>query len=276
MTAGKGVHNVPGADALLRTAVRTVSATYRGAGLAAPPAPALGPDPATVSCAYCHYGIETVRDTVAGLAFDHADHLLRGGVACTSCHSGANYFTGAPGQVDPRHGRTMVTAASCNACHHVTSTVACATCHRRDSLAARTDSVTLPLKLTPVSAPQARMVAFRHGVHADVACASCHTARPDVKAVAECTTCHASHHEQAADCTACHGTNVRTFHTVANHLACTQCHAVQTVQLLTGNRAFCLSCHVDRRDHHPAQECTPCHLQMTPAEVRARILGGRP
>ncbi|MDE3171549.1 MAG: hypothetical protein KGN74_00625, partial [Gemmatimonadota bacterium] len=272
VTAGEGLHNVMGADALLRTAVRTVAGAYRAAGLVAPPPP-LGPDPATAACAYCHYGVETVRDTVAGLAFDHADHVLRADVACASCHSGASYFTATPGQVDPRHGRTTVTAASCDACHHATSTLACTTCHGRDSLAARPDSVTLVLRLTPPGAPAARRVAFRHDIHGTLACASCHVSRADVKRVAECATCHASHHEQAADCTACHGTGVRASHTVGNHLACAQCHAVQTVRLLTGNRAFCLGCHVDRRDHHPAQECAPCHLQMTPAEVRARILG---
>lgn len=275
VTAGNGLHNVPGADALLRTAVRTVGDAYRAAGLPVPAAPALGPDPAIEACAYCHYGIETVRGTVAGRSFDHADHVLRAGVACTQCHSAANYFTGTAGQVDPRHGHTTVSAASCNDCHHVKSTLACTTCHQPGALAAHADSATLSLRLTPAGAPASRRVAFRHDAHAAVACASCHTDRSGVRNVAACTTCHEAHHEQAADCTACHGTSVRSFHTAANHLACTQCHARQTVQLLTGNRTFCLSCHVDRRDHHPAQECAPCHMQMSPAEVQARILGGR-
>lgn len=276
VAAGVGLHNVPGADALLRTAVGTVGGAYRAAGLAVPAPPALGPDPAAVSCAYCHYGIETVRGAVDGRSFDHADHLLRASVACTRCHSPANYFTATAGQVDPRHGKTTVTLASCNDCHHVTSTLACTTCHGRDTLAARAEPVMLALRLTPPGAPTSRRVAFRHGVHATVACASCHTSRADVKAVVACATCHEAHHEEASDCTACHGTTVQSFHKASNHLECTRCHAVQTVRLLTGNRTFCLSCHLDRRDHHPAQECAPCHLQMSPAEVRARILGGRP
>ncbi len=120
------------------------------------------------------------------------------------------------------------------------------------------------------------MVAFPHGAHSALACTGCHTSRAAIATVAVCATCHEAHHRQAADCAACHGTNLRAAHTAANHLACAQCHARATLELLTGDRAFCLSCHVDRRDHHPNQECAPCHLQMSPAEVRARILGIQP
>jgi hypothetical protein len=199
----------------------------------------------------------------------------RANVACTACHTSADYFVAGTHDPDPRHGRTTLSAASCNDCHHTRSTLSCATCHDATALATRTDSVTLPLHLRPRGAPASRRVAFSHAPHAGEACASCHTSRASVAAVGACASCHESHHRWATDCTACHGTDVRTHHRAANHLACAQCHALPTLQLLTGNRAFCLSCHVDRREHHPDRECAPCHLQLSPADVRSRILGGR-
>jgi Class III cytochrome C family len=276
VVSGGGVHNVVGADALLRAAVRKTGAAYSGAGLPVPPPPALGPDPSTVSCAYCHYGVETASDTIFGQTFRHADHVVRADIACARCHSSATYFVGNGGQPDPAHGKTTVTAAACSECHHVTSSVACTTCHDRQALGSRSESVTLALHLERPGAPTSREVAFRHGAHAAVECTSCHTSRTAIATVVPCATCHDAHHRQAADCTACHGAKLITVHTVADHLACAQCHARATLELLTADRTFCLTCHVDRRAHHPSQECAPCHLQMSPTEVMARILGRKP
>ncbi len=273
---GGGLHNVVGADALLRSAIRKVGSAYNDAGLPVPPPPVLGPDPATVSCAYCHYGVETVSDTIFGQTFNHADHVVGAEIACTRCHSSANYFMAGGGQVDPAHGKTTVTAAACSECHHVNSSLACTTCHSREALGARPELVTLSLHLQQAGAPALREVAFRHGAHPALECTSCHTSRTAVTTVASCTSCHEAHHRQAADCTICHGTKLLAAHTAADHLACAQCHARATLELLTGDRTLCLTCHVDRRGHHPSQECAPCHLQMSPAEVRARILGRKP
>jgi Class III cytochrome C family len=273
---GLGLHNVSAADALLRSAVGKTAAAYRSAGVSAPPPPSLGPDPAATSCAYCHYGVEGARDTVGGRPFDHADHVIRADVACRRCHSPADYFAPGTRAVDARHGQTTVTTAACNACHHVTSGLACTTCHTPQALASRTVPVTLPLTLTPAGAPSARAVAFRHDAHAAVACADCHTSRTSIRTVAACASCHETHHRDARDCTACHGATLATEHKAADHFACAECHATPTLALLTGDRTFCLTCHADRREHHPSRECAPCHLQMSPAEVRARILGRRP
>jgi Class III cytochrome C family len=273
--AGNGLHNIPGADALLRSAVGKVGTAYRAAGLAAPTAPALGPDPATVSCAYCHYGVEAASGTLGGQPFSHADHVLRADVACTQCHSSANYFVAGGHEADPAHGKTTVTAAACSACHHVSSGLACTTCHLPQVVASRPEPVTLPLILRPPDAPTSRAVDFRHGAHATLACTSCHASPASIRSVAACTSCHVAHHRQATDCTACHGTGLLAVHTAKEHLACAQCHARETLALVTGNRTFCLACHVDRRDHHPGRDCAPCHLQMSPAEVQAKILGGQ-
>jgi len=273
---GGGLHNVVGSDALLRSAIRNVGAAYRGAGVPVPPPPALGPDPAAVSCAYCHYGIEAVGATMFGQRFSHADHVVRAGVACSQCHSSADYFAAGGRQPDPGHGKTTVTAAACSACHHVTSALTCTTCHHQQDLATRTDSVTLPLHLRPAGAPTSREVAFRHGAHSTVECTRCHASRAAITTVVACTACHEAHHREAADCSACHTTRLLASHTAADHLVCTQCHARETLALLTGDRTFCVSCHVDRRNHQPSRECAPCHMQMSPTEVQARILGRQP
>ncbi|HUX34959.1 MAG TPA: cytochrome c3 family protein [Gemmatimonadaceae bacterium] len=273
---GAGLHNVPGADALFRSAIGKVGAAYRGAGVPVPPPPALGPDPATVSCASCHYGIEADSATPFGQTFRHADHVLSADVACTNCHSAAGYFAAVGGKRDPAHGKTTVTAAGCSACHHAASAAACTTCHTPQTMAGRADSVTLPLHLRPAGAPASRVVAFRHGAHAAVACTSCHASRAAVSTVAACTACHESHHRDAADCVTCHGAGLLASHKAADHLVCAECHARETLALLTGDRTFCLSCHTDRRLHQPARECAPCHLQMSPAEVQAAILGRKP
>ncbi|MGA9836343.1 MAG: hypothetical protein WBQ26_03410 [Gemmatimonadaceae bacterium] len=273
---GVGLHNVPGADALLRSAVRKVGSAYRDAGLPVPPPPALGPNPAVVPCAECHYGIEALGATIFGQAFSHADHVVRADVACSKCHSSAGPFAAGGRQFDPAHGKPKVTAAACSECHHVTSALTCATCHSGRDLTSRADSVILPLHLRPTGAPTSREVAFRHGAHATVQCARCHTSPAAIATVVACTTCHEAHHREAADCAGCHGTKLLTSHVAADHLACAQCHARTTLELLTGDRTFCLSCHVDQRAHQPARECAPCHMQMSPNEVQARILGRRP
>ncbi|HYD51240.1 MAG TPA: hypothetical protein VEA99_01385, partial [Gemmatimonadaceae bacterium] len=58
-----GIHNVRGADQLLRTALDGTVAAYSFAGLGAPTRPALGPDPSRDSCMGCHYGMEAGRST---------------------------------------------------------------------------------------------------------------------------------------------------------------------------------------------------------------------
>jgi hypothetical protein len=273
---GNGLHNVPGADALLRSAVSRVASAYRSADLPVPEGPRLGPDPAVVSCAYCHYGVETVRDSIFGEPFAHADHVVRADIACTRCHSPADYFIAGGRRRDPSHGRTTLSAAACSECHHGTSDLECTVCHDRGDLARSSRPVALALRLRPAGAPTSRQVAFRHSDHASVECASCHTSRTAIRTVTACDDCHRAHHSEAGNCTTCHGATVISNHTAENHLACATCHDPATVRLLTGTRTFCLSCHVDRVDHRAGQECAPCHMRLSPAEVRARIQSGRP
>ncbi len=275
VTTAGALHNVRGADALLRSALDSAAAAYTGPGLAVPERPTLGPDPARVSCVGCHYGIEGARDSVFGQPFDHSAHVLRGNVACNACHSAVDYIVPGKHEVDKRHGRTMVTPASCNACHHnATSAVACSTCHAGDARLARAIRVAMPLRLRPPNAPTSRDVAFEHRDHAKVECASCHTARTAVRTTAACATCHQTHHVAVAQCMKCHGSDMHAAHKAADHLACTNCHARETLALLTPDRSFCVSCHADRAAHKGGRECSACHMQSTPSELRKRILSG--
>jgi hypothetical protein len=233
-----------------------------------------------VSCLGCHYGIEASSKRVFNQQFDHASHTLRGEVACTSCHSDATYFLVRNPELDvkkrpsnPRHGKTTLSAASCDGCHHAPdSKVACTNCHANDTRLAMPLSVTLPLRLKSKNAPTSRAVTFAHGDHSRVDCASCHTTRASVRTVAACATCHEKHHTEATTrCASCHA-DPRTAHTLPDHLVCTSCHARETVSLLMPNRAFCVSCHVKEKDHKADRECTVCHMQGPPAKVKARIL----
>jgi hypothetical protein len=282
--AANGLHNLRGADGLLRAAADSVAAAYAAARLPAPARPALGPSAASTSCLACHYGVEAARDSVFGRVFDHDVHVVQGGVRCTECHSAVGYFVAgtrsaglAERSIDPRHGRTMLTAASCSACHHAaTPPASCVACHGDDPRLGRALRLTLALRLTPPSAPAARAVAFQHMEHKSLECADCHRSNTAVATVAACNSCHAQHHEQAAQCAACHGASVHDAHTAKDHLACVSCHARATVALLTPDRSFCLTCHADHVDHKRGRECSTCHMQSTPAELRRRILGGQP
>lgn len=272
---GRGVHNVPFADAILRLSLRDAEAAYRAAGLSAPRGPRLGPNPAEVSCAHCHYGVEEAPPaTVFGQRFGHAPHVLRADIACNECHSPADYFRAGERRLDPEHGKTTVTAAQCEACHHVRTRVPCASCHARERVAAIAVSWELVISVKDEPQPIRRTVEFRHADHPAVECATCHTSGRDIRTAAACTECHSDHHgARVTDCTSCHGDQAQVAHAVESHFACASCHGRSTVELLTPQRPFCLSCHTAQaKDHFPGQECAPCHMQLSPAEVKARIL----
>ncbi len=275
------VHNVRGADGLFRTALASAAAAYAMAGMGAPPLPLLGPDPSRSACLGCHYGVEASTSTVRDETFQHASHVIRGRLACRECHSDAAYFTapaaGADSSartLDPRHGRTTLTTASCTGCHHsATAQLPCATCHAADTRLARPVRVVMALALQPEKAPRSRPVAFQHAEHARSTCESCHATPGNARNVASCSSCHTDHHrERAVGCVACHGTTMLATHTMDAHFQCASCHVRETVARLSGDRPFCLSCHVKQVTHEPARECAPCHLHLSPAQVRQRIL----
>jgi hypothetical protein len=114
-----------------------------------------------------------------------------------------------------------------------------------------------------------------------VACKDCHTTPVSLEpgtAEKTCVACHDQHHTEAKDCAACHaGGELDQPHAppVVAHQACDACHTPASVAQLTPSRPFCLTCHQPQVNHYATQECTPCHLLATPAEWRARLIGGR-
>ena len=280
-TAG-AMHNIKGADQLLRAAMGSVASAYSRAGVLAPPPPRLGPDATRDACVGCHYGIETARSTVLGGTLDHFSHVVRADVSCTACHSDATYFTSrqapdgsADRAVDPRHGKSRVTAASCDGCHHApTNQLACTTCHAGDARLDSTRRVVMALALRPPEAPRSRNVDFQHAQHTTSECTQCHATARDVRAVVPCSQCHTDHHrERATGCVACHGTRLLATHSRDAHFTCANCHEREVFTRLLPDRTFCVSCHAKQSDHVPSRdECTTCHLRLTPDELRQRIL----
>lgn len=282
LRVGGAIHNVRGADHLVRAALDSVAAAYSRAGLAAPARPSLGPDAKESACLSCHYGVESRTKVVRDETFRHDSHIVRSDLPCSKCHSDAKYYINdgphakpKDQKLDPRHGKTTLTAASCDGCHHSPSPkIACTVCHAtNDARLTRPIVVTVALKLQPPKAPNSRSVKFEHSVHAKSECTACHTTPGAVKEVATCSSCHTDHHkERARGCASCHGTTMLSTHTMDTHFKCASCHVRATVASLLPDRAFCLSCHVKQVTHEPAKECSTCHLHLTPTEVRRRIL----
>lgn len=270
--AGHGVHNVAGADSLLRIAL---SAARRAAGPDRPAAPAIGPSPGRESCVRCHYGVDTDPAT-SGAPFNHGRHILAGGLQCAACHGTADFFLADGRTFDPAHGSVHVDRADCMTCHHVEPPRDCAACHAPVEVEAVRAMRPVEVHVRHGNVTNRRDVPFDHAVHGDFACASCHVAASIERTAIACGDCHDRHHAEAsspAGCTQCHSTGVREVHDRVDHLSCGACHTTETLRLLgEADRAFCLQCHVRLADHEPGGECASCHLQVAPAEAMQRIL----
>lgn len=205
-------------------------------------------------CAACHQDVAAVPP--GGTAgFDHAEH---GGVDCASCH-----------QTVEAHGEVTVDAPmDCLACHHTEPVAAdCAACHDAADTPAASLPVTRPY--TPSEGPSGtRTMAFEHGAHVDVACASCHTDGVEMSAASvDCASCHEEHHEAEVRCASCHQAPPDDVHTVQAHVNCVTCHveAPASVASVPRTRDFCVSCHRDMEDHRPEGNCAECH-QLPPPD----------
>lgn len=228
---------------------------------------------AAVACEKCH-------TTVAGRAADGSALLAQfkplAHADCVSCHR------------DPHQGRLTGACSSC----HVTTSFASIEGGRTFSH----DRTRYPLR----------------GLHASVACASCHAgypARIDRPAFATCAGCHGDPHAKqgtvggsVTDCASCHsvaGFKPSTF-TVAKHAQSTRCaschvdaHGGQLAA--SANAGECKSCHIPQgwkpstfgvREHatlrfaltgrHAEIACASCHSpprRGQPASATTRTLG---
>jgi hypothetical protein len=274
-----GVHNLPGADATLRSAADDALTAFRAAGLSPPGTPRLGPAVSREPCMRCHYGVESARQEVFAQLFDHGRHVIDGGIACAECHSAEDLFLEDGRTFDPAHGATPIAAGQCTQCHHVDTPAPCATCHTPSEVAAIAYVADLTVHVQRNDLAHERRVPFAHDAHASVGCAECHAPDDPAQTPAGCTTCHEAHHTQVASpagCATCHQTAPIPSHRRTDHLECGACHAPATLRMFgTADRAFCLQCHRDLVAHRPAGECAECHLQLTPAEAMMRMLSAR-
>lgn len=199
-------------------------------------------------------------------SFSHPRHRA---LACITCHS--------PGQRTSRI--TFERPRGCQICHHqAPARSRCAQCHQPAELA---DPMRVSLSVAvPEHQPRARDAGFAHPPHREVACTQCHTsavtlAPPD--SIATCAACHAQHHTARAACATCHRTGViRSAHEPAEttHTGCDACHTLATVAALTPTRPLCLTCHAEQTEHYAERECSVCHFQRSPAELRAHLRRG--
>ena len=121
VTVGKSAHNVTYADQLLRASLLLVSQAVREGQLPyTMPRVDFGPPVAQEECLVCHLGAERTTMTFSGGGpFSHESHVVRGGMACTGCHT----------SLDNHGGTTVRTRDDCRLCHHGTGR-ACVSCHK--------------------------------------------------------------------------------------------------------------------------------------------------
>ncbi len=109
------------------------------------------------------------------------------------------------------------------------------------------------------------------GKHLEVSCEGCHGASLDTLPT-DCSSCHLQDRPQEHDqnpCELCHtpmGWGAGEAHDFfpleeAHALTCTECHAEDRFDDLTGQSEICGSCHEQVRPeaHHPEQDCILCH-----------------
>ena len=200
-------------------------------------------------------------------SFPHPRHRR---LACLTCH----VTTSGDARL------TFEAPRGCQICHHERpATNDCARCHRAEALA-EPQPVTMVVRVErrPVTE---RQVKFVHAAHTSRRCVECHTAPVSLEAsvpARTCASCHADHHKAEQACASCHGGDAtRAAHArpVTAHQRCDACHKPATVQALTPDRSFCLTCHQPQVDHYPAKECTTCHFLTSPERYRHRLTGGR-
>jgi predicted CXXCH cytochrome family protein len=222
-------------------------------------------------CAACHVGgvrydrpRSYARDPLAGglvvldLTFRHRQHE---GVACTSCHGAERVHA----RLDE-----VTSLTDCRRCHHTQPLASdCLRCHERTQVHARAVTVerVMDIRLGSIDRPT-RSLPFHHDDHERFACETCHNQGLELSATgADCSACHAAHHEPSTNCMACHPPD-REAHDRNAHLTCSGpgCHehADATVLLVPRTRSVCLVCHQDRADHEPGEVCVECHALPRP------------
>ena len=215
------------------------------------------------ACAVCHVGAGDRVAWAGGrllnevpfpeVPFVHDDHAQ---VPCQTCH-GVGYA----------HATLKVkTRDDCRSCHHGARMPACLQCHSQEAVNALEIHVSraLAIDIGSVVRP-VRWLPFEHGMHKATPCATCHTEGVELATGrgADCSACHAQHHEPAADCAACHARPAAGAHDAQAHLGCAGegCHAAPAgIRDAPRTRSLCLACHRDRVEHQSGKQCSGCHV----------------
>ncbi|MFC1661972.1 NapC/NirT family cytochrome c [Gemmatimonadota bacterium] len=240
---GRGAHNVPYADELLRAAVEMAREAAEAGGVNPRLASvSLGRPIAEGGCMSCHFGVDGGGEvTWEGRRFPHRRHTVNAGFDCMVCHT----------PIDEHGGLTLTGSATCDACHHRSdSPRACGFCH---------------------SAPGGDTLSvagggFVHPPHLEMGftCDLCHQSPAMAVAEETCTGCHELHHTAGTDCSLCHGggpvdsvvTETGTFYHaphVTMGLGCETCHE----GLGPVAAEVCAGCH--SLHHSPSADCRLCH-----------------
>lgn len=187
---------------------------------------------------------------------DLPHHPTTGGVACASCHLEQKAAT-------TRHDA----CTTCHQPHDGTQVAACKDCHTQQSAQSHRGHQDCQSCHDPHSAsPQTPTQA----------CGSCHEKEskknPHSQLQANCSTCHQPHgpaHQKGGPpgpsrvpaCTTCHQPpTLPSLHQNHQGTLCTSCHQPHD-HAIKRNRADCLSCHQEQKDHQPqAQNCASCHM----------------
>lgn len=186
-----------------------------------------------INCAVCH---EAPRG--------HGSH---GDLTCAECHRASAQATLA-----------ALSPAQCQSCHHgAEQTWTCEHCH--ETRGALESVQTLAFDVW--SAPRTRSLAFDHGAHTELDCASCHRAAPALVPAESCASCHDAHMEAEIRCVECHMPSPLATHDVEAHLTCSGagCHSAPLVEAMATTRSVCLLCHQAQQDHEPGGNCIECH-----------------
>ena len=183
VSVGKGAHNIPFADELLRSAVRLAREAAEAGG--ANPRLAsvnLGQPLEAGSCTSCHFGVDGGGVVNwQGRAFPHRRHTVNAGFDCQGCHT----------PMSEHGGLTLTSTESCDNCHHISdSPRACGFCH--DAPAG--DTISFASRT------------FLHDPHLAMGfgCNACHEAPSMAVREENCATCHSLHHVPTTNCLLCH------------------------------------------------------------------------
>jgi hypothetical protein len=247
-------------------------------------------------CARCHATSIGFKETRK--KFDHArtGFTLVGAhrkADCASCHPNGRYRLAASARTGGAGvGATPASAATCASCHkspHKSPVgPSCSTCHTSDTWKSQ-------------KIDHARTGFPLRGLHAKVACASCHR-QPATKVTVKaqrCAECHSDPHKGRfkQDCASCHNERgfggapfdhgaQTTFPLRGGHskLTCVSCHkpgivagapaATRTGAAKTpraadfgGLKADCASCHRDVHRGDAGTECRACHTDASFRDV---------